>query len=101
MENLRKSILCMLVFVFLRVSAQDPAGSWLSYASFSAPNQGRITFINTSWTVPSNPTNPFGSNAPGWWFGVQTAKGDGALIQHILAYGYLGNVYTMFNGVFD
>merc|ERR1712110_487785 len=42
-----------------------------------------------------------GSNAPGWWFGIQTTKGDGALIQPILAYGYQGSEYTIFNGVFD
>lgn len=40
--------------------------------------------LNTSWTVPNKPEIPFGSNAPGWWFGVQTAEGDGALIQPIL-----------------
>jgi hypothetical protein len=42
-----------------------------------------------------------GSNAPGWWFGIQTADGDGALIQPILAWGYQGAKYSMFNGVFD
>jgi hypothetical protein len=57
--------------------------------------------LNTTWTVPSDPKSKFGSNAPGWWFGIQTAAGDGALIQPILAYGYRGNVYSIFNGVFD
>eukprot|EP00729_Bicosta_minor_P007264 gene7264-33170_t len=57
--------------------------------------------LNTSWTVPNKPEIPFGSNAPGWWFGVQTAEGDGALIQPILAYGYKGAEYSIFNGVFD
>jgi hypothetical protein len=32
---------------------------------------------------------------------VQTKDGKGALIQPILAYGYQGAHYTMFNGVFD
>jgi len=30
-----------------------------------------------------------------------TKNGDGALVQPILAYGYEGNFYTIFNGVFD
>ena len=82
-------------------TANDPSGSWLSYAEWTDPNGGRITALNTSWTVPTNPTSTYGSNAPGWWFGVQTAAGDGALIQPILAYGYEGSEYTMFNGCFD
>ena len=81
--------------------AQDPAGSWLAYARWDAAGDGIITALNCSWVVPNFPTNPRGSNAPGWWFGVQTKEGDGALIQPILAYGYMGNQYTMFNGVFD
>ena len=81
--------------------ANDPAGSWLSYAVFEAENEGRITQLNTTWTVPSNPSTSWGSNAPGWWFGVQTADGAGALIQPILAYGYQGSVFSIFNGVFD
>ena len=44
------------------IKANDPAGSWLSYAVYKAPNQGKIT---------------------------------------ILAYGYQGNVFSIFNGVFD
>jgi hypothetical protein len=77
----------------------DPAGSWLSYAAYTAP--GKITALNMSWVVPNNPSSSFGSNAPGWWFGIQTAKGDGALIQPILAYGYKGNFYSIFNACFD
>ena len=69
------AIACLLLLQ--GASANDPAGSWLSYAVFKAENEGRITQLNTTWTVPSNPQTSFGSNAPGWWFGVQTA--DGAL----------------------
>eukprot|EP01124_Arcella_intermedia_P017389 TRINITY_DN24156_c0_g1_i1.p1 TRINITY_DN24156_c0_g1~~TRINITY_DN24156_c0_g1_i1.p1 ORF type:complete len:242 (-),score=21.28 TRINITY_DN24156_c0_g1_i1:44-769(-) len=79
---------------------QDPADSWLSYAAFDA-NGVIITGLNASWVVPTMPSNSFGSNAPGWWFGVQTARGDGALIQPILAYGYEGDFFSMFNGVYD
>ena len=59
--------------------------------------------LNTTWKVPSLPSdmNPRDSSAPGWWFGIQTAAGDGALIQPILAWGYKGAYYSMFNGVFD
>ena len=82
--------------------ANDPAGSWLSYAVYNAPSAtSRITSLNTTWTVPSNPSQSFGSNAPGWWFGLQTAKGDGALIQPILAYGYQGARWSIFNACFD
>ena len=52
--------------------ADDPAGSWLNYASWTSPNEARITALNTTWKVPSNPATSFGSNAPGWWFGIQT-----------------------------
>ena len=79
--------------------------------------------LNTTWVVPSNPTDmqagdrcvpaPRGaravtfrrprrvsrrartrmcSGAPGWWFGIQNTKGNGALIQPILAWGYMGPV---------
>jgi len=83
------------------VVSDDPSGSWLSYAAWTAPNEGTITLVNTTWVVPTNPERKFGSNAPGWWYGVQTTKGDGALIQPILAYGYKGDVYSIFNACFD
>lgn len=86
---------------FVIVRAEDPAGSWLSYARWDAPNNGAITSLNTTWTVPPLPASSFGSNAPGWWFGVMDKDGDGALVQPILAYGYQGSHYTIFNGVFD
>ena len=57
---------------------------------YTAPNEGKVTGVNTTWTVPSRPKRMFGSNAPGWWFGIQTTKGDGALIQPILAWDYQG-----------
>jgi hypothetical protein len=83
------------------ICAQDPASSWLAYAAYTDPQNRPITSLSTSWIVPSNPKTSIGSNAPGWWFGVQTAKGNGALIQPILAYGYTGSVYSIFNGVYD
>ena len=81
----------ILLLIFLSVAySDDPADSWLNYAAWAAPNEARVTMVNTTWKVPSNPKRTFGSNAPGWWFGIQTTKGDGALIQPILAYGYQG-----------
>jgi hypothetical protein len=54
-----------------------------------------------SWVVPEHPERSFGSNAPGWWFGVQTDDGNGALIQPILAWDYQGSSFSIFNAVFD
>lgn len=87
-------------------SGGDPAGSWLSYASYKAPNGGLISRVNTSWTVPVGKPTGSGSNAPGWWYGVQTAAGNGALVQPILACDYQGSsckdgTYVIFDGVFD
>lgn len=94
---------CVIIALALLVgaAAKDPASSWLSYAGYTDPDGGRITALSCSWTVPSLPTQSYGSNAPGWWFGIQTAEGDGMLIQPILAYGYEGNDYSIFNGVYD
>jgi hypothetical protein len=94
-----RSIIALALFVI--AAADDPAGSWLSYASWTAPGDAEITMLNTTWVVPSMPTEKRGSNAPGWWFGLQTSKGNGALIQPILAYGYKGDVYSIFNACFD
>jgi hypothetical protein len=84
------------------VQAGDPSPGWLTYAQWTSPAGGRITMLNTTWVVPSNPSDMAAgdSGAPGWWFGIQNTKGNGALIQPILAWGYLGPMYTMFNGVF-
>jgi len=84
----------------------DPAGSWLSYAVYKAPKGGLINRVNTTWTVPVGKPTSRGSNAPGWWYGVQTAAGTGALVQPILACDYQGSsckdgTYVIFDGVFD
>ena len=62
----------------------------LSDASGSSGTKTKSTIEPT--TVGSDPS---------FWYGLQTAKGDGALVQPILAYGYQGDHYTIFNGVFD
>lgn len=87
-------------------SGGDPSGGWLSYAVYKAPNGGMITRVNTSWKVPVGKPTSGGSNAPGWWYGVQTAAGNGALVQPILACDYKGSScekgeYVIFDGVFD
>jgi hypothetical protein len=81
--------------------AGDPSPGWLSYAAYTDPEDRRITQLNTTWNVPSRPTSLTGSNAPGWWFGVQTKDGDGALVQPILAWGYMGDEYTIFDACYD
>lgn len=83
------------------VVAQDPASSWLSYAVYAADPTSKITVLNTTWTVPTDPVEKFGSNAPGFWFGVQIASGRGALIQPILAWADGAPQWTIFNGVYD
>ena len=93
--------LVALVGAFTTAVADDPSSSWLSYVQYAAPSTGTITALNTSWVVPSKPSRSWGSNAPGWWFGIQTAKGDGALIQPILAWGYQGSEYSIFNACYD
>jgi hypothetical protein len=45
--------------------------------------------------VPETPRSRGGS--PAFWFGVQTNKGDGALIQPIMA-KWLGTGFYMFQG---
>lgn len=95
----------MFVFVCsmfaLSTMAQDPSGSWLSYAVYTQSASAKITMLNTTWKVPANPLQQSGSNAPGWWFGVQTANGRGALIQPILAWADGRPQWTIFNGVYD
>jgi hypothetical protein len=93
--------LVISALLFGNAQADDPAGSWLAYSAYTDPQDRPITSLSTWWIVPDLPATSFGSNAPGWWFGVQTAKGDGALIQPILAYGYTGAHFSIFNGVFD
>eukprot|EP01043_Picozoa_sp_COSAG02_P059705 COSAG02_NODE_7657_length_2908_cov_52.017958_2_plen_381_part_00 len=94
---------CVAAALAASAQAGDPSPGWLTYAQWTSPAGGRITKLNTTWVVPSNPSDMAAgdSGAPGWWFGIQNTKGDGALIQPILAWGYLGPMYTMFNGVFD
>ena len=97
-----KSIAIFLIFGLVAVtSAGDPSDGWLSYAEYKAPPTSKITFLNMSWVVPEHPEKSFGSNAPGWWFGVQTDDGNGALIQPILAWDYQGSSFSIFNAVFD
>merc|ERR1719277_2022285 len=60
-----------------------------------------------SWNVPTGKAGSrYGSGAPGWWYGVQTASGDGALVQPIVACDYGGSscaegTYVLWGGVFD
>lgn len=87
--------------LFCLASAQDPSNSWLSYAAATEGASAKVTALNCSWKVPADPLQKQGSNAPGWWFGIQTANGKGALIQPILAWADGTPQWTIFNGVFD
>ena len=64
-------ILALLCALPLLAAAGDPADSWLSYTAFAPGGGGAVTMLNATWKVPAMPTNLAGSNAPGWWFGVQ------------------------------
>jgi len=80
-------------------TSQDPAGSWLAYVI--GPGNGKlVTWVNATWTVPSYPTIRTGGPAPGWWFGIEPIPAMN-LIQPILAYGYTGDFYGIFNGYYQ
>lgn len=89
----------------------DPASSWLSYIEYSAPKRpdgtdGIITSVNVTWNVPDGIPSRSGSNAPGWWYGVQTRAGNGALVQPVLACDYMSSscrqgTYELFDAVYD
>jgi len=82
-----------------QVQAADPSGGWLSYAVYTAPQPTDIiTRMAAVMTVPDTPKSKSGS--PAFWFGTQTAKGDGALIQPIMA-KWLGDGFYMFQEIFD
>ena len=77
----------------------DPSGGWLSYAVYNAPQPTDvITRLSATMVMPDTPKGHLGS--PAFWFGTQTAKGDGALIQPIMA-KWLGDGFYMFHEIFD
>ena len=79
----------------------DPSSGWLSYAIYNAPKTtDTITKLSATMVVPDKlSSHGFGSE-PAFWFGVQTSKGDGALVQPIMA-KWLGGAWYMFHEVFD
>ena len=78
--------------------ANDPSGGWLSYAKFTAKPTDTITRMSADMVVPDTPTKHGGY--PAFWFGLQTEKGDGALVQPIMA-KFLGRGFNMFEEIFD
>ena len=65
---------------YLLPSSMCPKIQGLSYAKYTAPNPtDTITRMKATMIVPNTPTNSNGS--PAFWFGLQTDKGDGALVQ--------------------
>jgi len=94
-------IIALFVVLSLVAGAlgQDPADSWLAY-TVDKGDGALLTYINATWVVPSNPTSLVEGNAPGWWFGIEPVPADD-LIQPILAWGYTGVEYSIFNGYFQ
>jgi len=82
-----------------RMPGDDPADSWLAY-TISPGNGKLLTYMNATWTVPSNPNELVSGNAPGWWFGIEPVPAAD-LIQPILAWGYPDPSYTIFNGYYQ
>ncbi len=62
------SLLLIVVAIVSLSSAQDPAGSWLTYAKAQVPGV-MLKFFYAEATVPPYPTLP-GSSAA-WWIGVE------------------------------
>ena len=79
------------------IFAPDPSGGWLSYAVFEADPTDTITKLSATMTVPDAPKHR--GAEPAFWFGVQTHKGDGALVQPIQA-KWLGGRWDMFHEIF-
>ena len=87
------------IFLFAAVAtAPDPSGGWLSYALYEANATDIITKLSCTMTVPADPLHR--GAEPAFWFGVQTHKGDGALVQPIQA-KWLGGEWDMFHEIFD
>jgi hypothetical protein len=70
----------------------------LSYAVFTANAADTITSLSATMLVPEDPVTLGGS--PAFWFGVQTANGDGALVQPIMAKWVAGR-FNMFEEIYD
>ena len=80
-------------------AAADPSGGWLCYAKYTAPKPTDIiTKLSATMVVPPTPKTPKGF--PAFWFGLQTSKGDGALVQPIMS-KWLGDSFYMFEEIFD
>ena len=81
------------------IHAADPSSGWLSYAKYTAPSPTDIiTRMSATMIVPPTPTSSDGGVA--FWFGLQTSKGDGALVQPIMS-KWLGDSFYMFQEIFD
>jgi len=98
------SLLCVALAIpsFHPISesvGNDPASSWLTYAV--ARGDGKtVTYMNATWSVPSNPTQKVEGSAPGFWYGIEPEPAA-YLIQPILAWGYGAVDYTIFNGYYQ
>ena len=91
-------IVLVLALTATIAQAADPSSGWLSYAVFTAEPTDIITSLSATMVVPELPVE--GGGEPAFWFGVQTANGDGALIQPIMAKWTFGR-FVMFEEIFD
>jgi hypothetical protein len=66
------AIMCFVLCVVC-VAAQDPAGSWLSYATASCPDNTRVTHFEGKWDVPPNPARTDGDIRYTPWIGAETS----------------------------
>jgi hypothetical protein len=97
MRSLSLSTLLVLALALL-TDAGDPSTGWLSYAQFTTNATDIITYLSADMVVPDKPLTLGGS--PAFWFGIQTANGDGALVQPIMA-KWIGGGFKMFEEIYD
>ena len=89
-----RASLFVLVPAAAFAGAADPSEGWLTYAVYRAPKATDIiTSLSAQMTVPAKPLRH--SGAPAFWFGTQTWRGDGALVQPIMS-KWLGDGFFMF-----
>lgn len=75
---------------------QDPAHGWLGYAKAVSPTGGRLTYMEASWKVGSNPKSGGAFFSP--WFGIESADNLN-LIQPVNP--WTGNHWEIYNEYFQ
>ena len=73
-------------FPFYRGSNDTHGSAWKAWAQASAPSGGSVTSLNSTWLVPSAPTNPNGGQVLFWWNGMEP-QDTSAVLQPVLQWG--------------